>query len=182
MYIPVMKNRTVEVGVLQQLSSMHVFDGNIIPLVELIQEKTRSNNKNTFIQDLCDILADAPDMHLMVDFYKSTKLRNTTDAIREYVTMSVRLPDFCVNELIPLAQYRDRVVPVVSYLSESISLDRIKFEAAQFRNTFPRLAFRVKVQEFEHVFSCVEQLISSNDYLILDIESASHMSPVFKKI
>lgn len=182
MYIPVMKNRTVEVGVLQQLSAMHVFDGNIIPLVELIQEKTRSNNKNTFIQDLCEILADAPDMHLMVDFYKSTKLRNTTDAIREYVTMSVRLPDFCVNELIPLAQYRDRVVPVVSYLSESISLDRINFEATQFRNTFPRLAFRVKVQEFEHVFSCVEQLMSSDDYLILDIESASHMNPVFKKI
>lgn len=182
MYVPVMKNRTVEVGVLQKLSAMHVFDGSIIPLVELIQEKTRSNNNNSFIQDLCDILSAAPDMHMMVDFYKSTKLRNTTDAIREYVTMSVRLPDFSVNELLPLSPYRDRVVPVVSYLSESISLDRIRFEAAQFRNTFPRLAFRVKVQEFEHVFSCVENLICENDYLILDIESASHMSPVFKKI
>lgn len=182
MYVPVMKNRTVEVGVLQQLSTMHVFDGNIIPLVELIQEKTRSNNKNTFIHDLCDILADAPDMQVMVDFYKSTKLRNTTDAIREYVTMAVRLPNFSVDELIPLSLYRDRVIPVVSYLSESVSLDRIKFEASQFRNTFSRLAFRVKVQDFEHVFSCVEELISSNDYLIFDIESASHTSPVLKKI
>ena len=34
MYVPVMKNRTVEVGVLQKLSAMHVFDGSIIPLVE----------------------------------------------------------------------------------------------------------------------------------------------------
>ena len=49
MYVPVMKNRTVEVGVLQKLSTMHVFDGSIIPLVELIQEKTRSNNKHFFI-------------------------------------------------------------------------------------------------------------------------------------
>ena len=68
MYVPVMKNRTVEVSVLQQLSAMHIFDGNIIPLIELIQEKTRSNNKNTFIQDLCSILEEAPDMHVMVDF------------------------------------------------------------------------------------------------------------------
>ena len=182
MYIPVMKNRTVEVNVLQQLSAMHVFDNNIIPLVELIQQKTRSNNKNTFIQDLCHILEDASDMHLMVDFYKSTKLRNTTDAIREYVTMSVRHPDFCLNELSPLALYHDRVIPVVSYLSENVSLERIEFEATQFRNIFSRIAFRVKVQEFEHVFSHIEKLISINDYLILDIESASHMSPVFKKI
>lgn len=182
MYVPVMKNRTVEVSVLQQLSVMHVFDGNIIPLVELIQEKTRSNNKNTFIQDLCNILDNAPDMHMMVDFYKSTKLRNTTDAIREYVTMSIRLPEFGMSKLEPLAEYSDRIIPVVSYLSEIVSLERIEFEATQLRTTFPRIAFRVKVPEFEHVFSCVEGLISSEDYLILDIESASHMSPVFKKI
>ena len=94
MYVPVMKNRTVEISVLQQLGAMHVFDGDVIPLVELIQERTRSNNKNTFIQDLCNLLENAPKMHVMVDFYKSTKLRSTTDAIREYVTMSVRFPDF----------------------------------------------------------------------------------------
>lgn len=182
MYVPVMKNRTVEVSVLQQLSAMHVFDGNIIPLVELIQEKTRSNNRNTFIQDLCTILENAPDMHMMVDFYKSTKLRNTTDAIREYVTMAIRIPEFGISKLVPLAEYSDRIVPVVSYLSESVSLERIAFEANQYRTYFPRIAFRVKVQEFEHVFSRVEELISSQDYLILDIESASHMSPVFKKI
>ena len=99
MYVPIMKNRTVEVSVLQQLSDIHVFDGNVIPLVELIQEKTRSNNKNTFIQDLAQLLLNAPKMQIMVDFYKSTKLRNTTDAIREYVMASVRRPDFCINEI-----------------------------------------------------------------------------------
>lgn len=182
MYVPVMKNRTVEVSVLQQLSSMHVFDDNVIPLVELIQEKTRSNNKNTFIEDLCTILDNAPNMRIMVDFYKSTKLRSTTDAIREYVTMSVRLPEFGLSKLEKLSAYGDRIIPVVSYLSESISLERITFEAAQYRTLFPHISFRVKVQEFDHVFSHIEDLISPQDFLVLDIESASHMSPVFKKI
>ena len=73
MYVPVMKNRTVEVGVLQQLSAIGVFDDNVIPLIELVQKKTRNNNKNTFIQDLTKILSDAQNMRIMVDFYKSTK-------------------------------------------------------------------------------------------------------------
>ena len=182
MYVPVMKNRTVEVSVLQQLSAMHVFDGSVIPLMELIQAKTRSNNKNTFIQDLGALLESAPGMRMMVDFYKSTKLRSTTDAIREYVTMSVRLSDFGINELMPLSPYGDRILPVVSYLPESISLERIEFETFQYRKLFSHIAFRVKVQEFDHVFSCVENLILPNDYLLLDIESASHMSPVFKRV
>ena len=182
MYVPILKNRTVEISVLQQLGMMNVFDNNVIPLIELIQKKTRSNNKNTFIQDLCLLLDKCPKMHTMVDFYKSTNLRRTTDPIREYVTMTVRIPGFCADELIPLISYRERVIPVVSYLSESISLERIENEATLFRANFPHIAFRIKVQEFEHVFSCVEQLITSNDYLILDIESASYTSPVIRKI
>lgn len=182
MYIPVMKNRTVEVSVLQQLSLMHVFDENVLPLVELIQEKTRSNNKNTFVQDLCKILDEAPDMRVMVDFYKSTKLRSTTDSIREYVTLSLRQPDFCLRELEPLHFFSNRVIPVISYLPENISYERIKYEATALRETFPNVAFRLKAQEFEQVFSFVETIIQPKDFLILDIESASHMSPVFKKV
>lgn len=182
MYVPVMKNRTVEISVLQQLSYMHVFDSNIFPLIELIQEKTRSNNKNTFLQDLCNILEEAPGMHVMVDFYKSTKLRSTTDAIREYITMAIRTPEFSIDKLSALVPYNNRVVPVVSYLSENISLVRIKNEAIEIRKMFPRLAFRVRAQEFDLVFSCINDLISSDDFLLLDIEAASYTSPVFKKI
>ena len=182
MYVPILKNRTVEISVLQQLSAMQVFDGNVIPLVELIQERTRSNNRNTFLQDLANILKEASQMRVMVDFYKSTKLHSTTDAIREYVTMAVRHPDFCVSELRQLGSFGDRVIPVISYLPESISLERISRETVDFRKHFSKLAFRIKVQEFESVFAHVESLIAVGDVLILDIDSASHMSPVFKKI
>lgn len=177
-----MKNRTVEVSVLQQLSMLNVFDEEVIPLVELIQAKTRSNNRNTFIQDLQKLLYDAPKMCIMVDFFKSTKLRNTTDAIREYITMAIRQPDFCIAELAQLQDFGDRVIPVVSYLPENISLDRITYESEELRHYFPRIAFRVKVQEFDSIFTHIQSLIKDSDFLILDIEAASHMSPVFKKI
>ena len=177
-----MKNRTVEVGVLQKLSELHVFDGNITPLIEVIQEKTRSNNKNSFLQDLLSILQNSPSMKVMVDFYKTTKLRNTTDPIREYVTMTVRNPDFSLSQLLQLQDCADRVIPVVSYLPDGVVLDRITYEEAKLRQLFPRLAFRIRIQEFDAVFSHVETLVKPSDYIILDIESASHTNPVFRKV
>ena len=72
MYIPILKNRTVEMSVLTQLAKIGVFsDSSIFPLIELIQEKTRSNNKNTFLDDLAELLAANPQMSLMIDFLKS---------------------------------------------------------------------------------------------------------------
>lgn len=183
MYVPVLKNRTVEMSVLSQLAGIGVFDNtNILPLVELIQEKTRTNNKNTIIDDLSELLSEAPQMSLMIDFLKSTKLNNTTDAIRNYVTQSTRQVEFCIEEMLKFKAHSARVIPVISYLSDNVSLDRITHEATEYRKTFSRIAFRIKTQDFEHIFSHVESIINENDLLLLDIESSSHSNPVFKKI
>ena len=183
MYVPVLKNRTVEMSVLSQLAGMGVFDNtNILPLVELIQEKTRTNNKNTIIDDLSELLVDNPQMSIMIDFLKSAKLNNTTDSIRNYVTQSTRQVEFCIEEMLKFKPLSARIIPVISYLSDNVSLERIVYEATEYRKSFPRIAFRIKTQEFEHIFSCVESLIKENDLLILDIESSSHSNPVFKKI
>lgn len=183
MYVPVLKNRTVEMSVLSHLAGMGVFDNsNILPLVELIQERTRTNNKNTIIDDLTELLNEAPKMSLMIDFLKSTKLNNTTDAIRNYVTQSTRQVEFCVEEMLKFKVHSTRIIPVISYLSDNVSLDRITHEAEEYRKTFSRIAFRIKTQDFEHIFSHVESIINENDILLLDIESSSHSNPVFKKI
>lgn len=183
MYTPVLKNRTVEMSVLTQLAELGVFDDQrILPLVELIQEKTRTNSKSTVIDDISELLTASPKMTLMVDLPKSTKLSNTTDAIRNYVTLSTRQPDFCIDELRKLAAHSNNIIPVVSYLKDNVSLERISYEASKYRNSFSRLAFRVLTQDFERVFSKIEELVVENDIVILDIETASHSNPVFKKI
>ena len=119
MYVPVLKNRTVEMSVLSQLAGMGVFDNsNILPLVELIQERTRTNNKNTIIDDLSELLNQTPQMSVMIDFFKSTKLNNTTDAIRNYVTQSTRQVEFCIEEMLKFKAHSARIIPVISYLSD----------------------------------------------------------------
>lgn len=95
MYVPILKNRTIEMSVLSQLAEIGVFNStSVLPLVELIQEKTRSNNKNTILDDLAELLNVNSSMTLMIDFLKSTKLNSTTDAVRNYVTLSTRQVDF----------------------------------------------------------------------------------------
>lgn len=183
MYVPILKNRTVEMSVLSQLAEIGVFNStSVLPLVELIQEKTRSNNKNTILDDLAELLNTNSSMALMIDFLKSTKLNSTTDAVRNYVTLSTRQVDFCIEEMRKLSSFSQRVIPVISYLSENPSLSRITYEVDEYRKMFPQIAFRIKTQDFEHIFSHIEGLIMKNDIVLLDIESSSHMNPVFKKI
>jgi hypothetical protein len=170
-------------SVLSQLTEMGVFNNTtVFPLIELIQEKTRSNNKNTILDDLAKLLEANPEMSLMVDFLKSTKLNGTTDAVRNYVTLSTRQVDFCIGETLKLRPFSERVIPVISYLSDNVSLSRISYEVNEYRKVFPKIAFRVKTQDFEHIFSHIELLLKENDIVLLDIESSSHMNPVFKKI
>lgn len=183
MYVPILKNRTVEMSVLSQLAQIGVFNSTtVFPLVELIQEKTRSNNRNTILEDLAELLNANSKMSLMIDFLKSTKLNRTTDAIRNYVTLSTRQVDFCIKEMLKLSSFSERVIPVISYLSENVSLSRITYEVNEYRKVFPKIAFRIKAQDFEHVFFHIEDLLNEKDIVLLDIESSSHMNPVFKKV
>lgn len=182
MYIPVMKNRTVEVSVLQKLAHIGVFDENVIPLLELIQERTRSNMKSTFIEELQNLLQSETKMSVMIDFFKSAKLRNTTDSIRDYISKVVRQPEFCYDELDKLVVYSDRVIPVVSYLNGDISTDRIIKDTEQFQNRFRHIAFRLRPQDFNIVYETISAYIREGDFLILDIGSSQYTSPVFKQI
>lgn len=62
-----------------------------------------------------------------------------------------------------LSSFSQRVIPVISYLSENPSLNRITYEVSEYRKTFPRVAFRIKTQDFENIFSHVENLITEKD-------------------
>lgn len=184
MYVPVMKNRTVEMNVLTQLASLGVFNNTkkVFPLIELIQEKIRTNTNTLYMDFLIKLLKENSDMSVMIDFYKSTKLNSTTDTIREYVTKSTRRAEFCISEMNKFNEFSERVVPVISYLADITPPKQIEADEKKLRTTFPIIAFRVKAQDFDNLFPIIENLIKENDLLLLDIESSSHTNPVFKKI
>ena len=46
LYIPILKNRTVEMNVLEEFTKKKLWGPYIIPLIELVQEKTKTNAKS----------------------------------------------------------------------------------------------------------------------------------------
>lgn len=177
-----MKNRTIEVSVLKTLSNINVFDDNIIPIIEVIQEKTRSNMKKNFFEELEESLAQTENFKIIVDIYKSTKLRSTTDSIREYLTKVNRQENFGINELLKLKHLNKRIIPTISYLPDSYNIIRLSKDTTTLRDNYPHLAFRFKAQEFDSVFNKLKSYITASDFVILDIEAAPHTSPVFKHL
>lgn len=177
-----MKNRTIEVSVLKILSNISVFDNNIVPMIEIIQEKTRSNMKKDFFEELEEILVQSGNYKIIVDIYKSTKLRSTTESIREYLTKVNRQEHFGVNELLRLKHLNNRVIPAISYLPDSYNITQLINDINTLRHNYPHLAFRFKAQEFDSVFDKLKDYIIADDFVILDIDAAPHTSPVFKRL
>lgn len=50
LYIPILKNRTVEMNIFEEFTKKKLWGPYIIPLIELVQEKTKTNAKNTSLQ------------------------------------------------------------------------------------------------------------------------------------
>lgn len=182
MYIPIMKNRSVEVSVLRQLSEKNIFGENIIPLIEVIQERTRSNMKNTFFEELTQMMISSSKMRVMIDFYKTAKLRSTSESIREYITRVNRQPDFYLSELDKMTKFKNRVIPVISYIQDNVTIDRLRKDIDYLHKNYYSIAYRIKTQDFDFIFDSISDLFTINDYVILDIESSSYTSPVFKRI
>lgn len=182
MYIPVLKNRSIEVSAIKILAEMNVFDNNIIPLIEIIQEKTRGNMKDSFLEELCKIIYNSPNSKFILDFYKSSKIRNTNQSVKDYLNKVNRQPDFYINELLKLSNYSNNIIPTISFETELFNKELIFNHVNLLRNTFNSLAFRIHPNDFDNIFDNLKQIINNNDLVILDIESASHTSPVLKRI
>ena len=59
--MPILKNRTIELSVLKELIEVKLCN-NIFPMLEIIQEKTRSNSKTTYIEELKELLENHRDL------------------------------------------------------------------------------------------------------------------------
>lgn len=175
MYIPVLKNRLIEMGVLKTLYGLPITP-KIIPLVEVIQENSRSNSPKTFIDDLCEIFNKHSTSYVLIDILKTNIPKSTTDSVREFLTKVNRIPGFYMDLLLKTSSVK-KSIPVVSYNPKNYDVQQLRTDASLLRKQFSRLAFRIKLNTFGQVFQTIQQIIKKDDLLILDIESASHTNP-----
>ncbi|MTI47970.1 MAG: hypothetical protein FH761_09020 [Firmicutes bacterium] len=179
MYTPVIKNRTIEMKVLKDLYDMPLSE-KTVPLVEIVQEKTRSNSKTNFIDDLTEIFSPLErKRNFLVDIIKTNIPKNTLTPIRDFLTKVNRKKDYSL-ELLKKFNHLQNVIPVISYNPQIFVDNNIIEEERELREYYDRLAFRINSNTFDDAFELVKNIIQKNDILIYDIGNASHMNPILR--
>lgn len=180
MYIPVLKNGSVEFNVLKQLYEIPI-PKQIIPMVEVIQEKVKTNLDKNFVDELSSIFRKHSEHSFLVDLVKTNVPHSTTPAVRDLLTKVNRKRDFYIHMLQRFHNIKN-AIPVISYNHNSYNIKTIIQDENILRRTFQILAFRITSQTFSSVFTDIKNLLRANDLFILDIGSDNHFNPAFKKI
>lgn len=184
LYIPILKNRTVEMNVLEEFTKKKLWGPYIIPLIELVQEKTKTNAKNTSLDEIKELLKENR-QQLFIDFFRSTKLNNTQKSIQEYLNKVNRQSGFYITELMQLQEVSEQIVPVISYLSELSTAEinnKLKNDFCQLHQHFIKIALRIQASTFLDCIPVLENLLDKNSYLLIDIGTAPYSNPVFKPV
>ena len=174
-YVPVMRYRTQERGVLQQT----VFSDKVLPLIEVVSRSLRAGGTTTTLDRISSLSSK-----IMVGF--PLDLRLTSSTRREVANF---LGPLQVNPLRVLPLFSSlsnspNVIPVVTYNpARYASTPTLLSQLAQgLRPTFPQLAFRVFFQGFDQALRELLSLVTADDVLILDIDEAPHTTAVFQPL
>jgi len=182
LYVPILKNRSVEVSVLEDLLKIPLSE-HTTPLVEIIQERVRSNSPSPFVEQLAKLLSQNPDRsQLFVDVPRLSAPSGIPSPVREFLIRANRDHSFWLSMLLSLAGLPG-VVPVVSYNPLLVPGTELLDHISLLRRQFETLAFRLTAGTFPDVFPLIARdCIKEQDFVMLDIGSAGHTNPVLKSM
>lgn len=180
MYIPVLKNRTIEMSVIKELIGIGL-SKKTIPMMEIIQERTRSNSQKTYIDELSEIFSK--NLHeFFLDIPKLNVTLSTAQPIQEFMSQVTRQRDFVFNQLQKCASIPG-MIPVISYgAKDSIVLQTVVSDIKKLQAIFGKVAVRISPMQYNKISTISNLPLRSIDYFILDIDDKSHTNPPFKKI
>ncbi|MBY7008657.1 hypothetical protein FDB15_12915 [Clostridium botulinum] len=169
MYVPVLKNRQEEIKALC-FSSL---SNKTLPLLEIVQAKSRSNLKKTLLQELQGTLGN--NTTVMIDILNLKSHKKSKEAINEFFLQINKNPNYRLNlydSLKPLKNF----IPIISYDPNNYDKlqNEIQHDVHYLRNNFRKLGFRLKVKHFNDALSEIKSVIQNEDIIILDIEHKKH--------
>lgn len=177
-YIPVLRYRQEERAALKQLA----LSAKTMPLIEIVTAKPHSSMKGSFselyVKDLASI-----EVSCMIDFPTHLSLsKSTLDNVRDFLLPLKRDRSRVIKMMLALAEVPG-AVPVISYdpQAQYVATTLVN-EARTLKQQFERLAFRVFAGSSGLLLDELEAVVNKNDIVILDIDTAPHISPALKPI
>lgn len=180
MYIPVLKNRTIEMSVISDLLEVRI-SKETLPLFEVIQEKTRSNSNKTYIDDLNELFTRYSH-NFFLDIPKFNLNSSTSEPVHAFQTSVNRQENFVYQQMLH-CQKIPGVIPVISYgIREILDKTILERDLIKYHTNFESIAVRLTPTQYNAIPDFEKSAISKHDYLLLDIDDKSHTNPAFKKI
>lgn len=180
-YIPVLKNRDVEMHALKNLYA-YPMSKKIVPLIEVVQEKLGSN------RTLYDSLRSVLDINtpIIVDILKIKDSPKCKKIISEFLS-NVNLNPASRTALFKSISQFKNLIPIISYDENSYNFAEktIQNDSKQLRKIFKRIGYRLKIDHFEIALKEILSVINGNDVIIFDIghtkyDSTNHIDYYYK--
>ncbi len=177
-YTPIFRARQQEIIVLKNYN----FGDKIYPLVEVIKEKDRKNNKRTSFEIYSELINDITAEKVFLDLPVYLKINNSTND--EVVTFSKAIIEDIDERITFFNQFaglNEKVIPIISSLLLKTGEVEIERQVQELRANFPSLAFRTFHNTFESDLVEINNNIVNADYFIYDLDITSVSNPLFRR-
>lgn len=174
-YMPTFRLRQEEIKVLQTTD----FGDNIYPLIEIVKEKNRTDNKKNFKEIHDSIIHSINSTHVFIDIPNYLSLqRNVKEEIIQFGLRVGNNQELRTQYILKLSN-KEKIIPVIS--SFNSNQNSIHQQHDVLRPHFKKLAYRVFVDSFQNDIDAVIKIITENDYLIIDIDKQTPFKSITLK-
>lgn len=177
-YMPTFRSRQQENIVLQEFD----FENKMIPMVEIIKEKDRSNNPKSFSEIYNVLLGNIKAEKILVDL--PVYLKDLSSMNDEVLIFNRSVLNKLNEKIILYLSFKDlkeKIIPVISsYVLKSGETDTIKRQYDMLKNEYPLIAIRTFTNTFEIDYEEIKQF-EFNGILIYDMDTLAVTNPLVKK-
>jgi hypothetical protein len=178
-YLPVLRSRQQELAVLDSFA----FEDRMFPLLEIIKERDRVNNVRPVQEIWMGHIQRAAAQKVLVDL--PAYIRDTASMPDEIVSFNRTVlsnKDRRIEFYRSLTTPEDKVIPVISSLYlKTREFDTITYQLTALRESFPAVAIRTFTSTFDMDLAEIQQLLTDNDILLYDLDTAQPLNPLVKK-
>ena len=183
-YMPTFRVRQEEVKVLKSFD----FGNNMYPLLEIVKGHDRVRvNQKSFQEIHLSLINSINAEKVFVDLplYLSSSSRSLKPDILSFVLSVINNRENRTSHIVSLSEQSKKIIPVISsYRTINFETSYLNEQYRELKKYYPSVAIRIKHSEFANEWAIIEKLVTSTDFIILDIDNinAAPDSPALRDI
>lgn len=178
-YMPTFRSRQQELVVFGNFA----FGDMIVPLLEIVKSKDRTNNAKPSEVIWTEYIAEAKSNYVLIDL--PVYIKDSSAMPAEILSFNRTILSNIENRVAfynSLKSGDNKMIPVVSTLTlKTGESETIKAQVDALRVNFPRIAIRTFTNSLDLDFPEIIECLAGDDILIYDLDTAQPFNPLVRK-